>query len=202
MASTDEDLANAALYSIGEKGTIVDLDTDTGELADLVNAFIADVKYAVQRTIPWACLKTSTALTASANTTSKYGYQHTCASTVLTVLNINSDEDILFERRGTLLLFPVATGYFEHTAKSDTVTAWSPLLVQAVVELLASKLCIRRTGSPQTALMLYQQYLSTLFAAAKAEIVDGYGVEYLDVIASLQQLFPEDLLRGRMKTTE
>ncbi len=201
-ATTATHISNQALYKIGEKGTLTDITSDSGELADLCELFYYDTRNEVQKIMPWTCLKTQTTLsTTAAGAVSAYSWYHTLAATVLGVLTINDDDTKPFERRGAVLYCNEETGYFVHTAVEADVSLWDPLLVEAIVQRLASKISKRRTGSTQDAIALYQEYLSTLLSAAKTHIIEGAGEEYEDMIAIMMGQFPPGMLEQRPRTT-
>lgn len=190
MPASEEVVANEALYLIGEKGTLTDID-GTDALSVLVNTFFDETRDEVCKMIPWNCLKTTTTLSlTSATAESSYTSKHTLATTVLTVLNINGDKKKPFERRGVTLYTNEASGYFLHTAKATDPTTWSQLLSEAIVTLLAHKMCMRRTGDPQLALMLYQEFLNRMIAGANAELLEGNAAEYAEMFTVVQQLVP------------
>lgn len=171
--TTATGVANLALYRIGEKGTITDITSTSDELAVLCNTFYDDTRNEVQKIIPWSCLKTATTLSLNDATSSTFAKSHTLASTVLSVLNISDDPDLVFDRRGSLLLTNETSGYFVHTAVETTVSSWDPALIDAIAIRLASKICIRRTGDVQLYTALVQEYFTILVASAKLNLVEG-----------------------------
>jgi len=193
-ASSETDVANLALLRVG--AAKIDSIDDTSDWAKTVKHFYIDTRDEICKLLPWSCLITRTALSTSAAAESTFGYKHTLASTVLTVLTVGNDTDKPFAVEGLTLFTNEETGYFKHTAQEATIANWDAILLSCIEVRLASKIAFRITGNIELYAMLYQEFLALLSVAIKLKIVEDTK-EANETITMLQQINPAQVLRGR-----
>jgi hypothetical protein len=148
----------------------------------------------VLRMLPWPCaiVRESVQSVANAITTDGgFAYKSSLPATCIRVLDINGDKANSFRIEGTTLYHTSSTAiilrYVKFLAAEDDETypdpsTWDPILTEAIIARLASKVSHLITGQYQIAQALYQEYIVAL-AAAKSIIVSETKEDVADIMA-------------------
>ena len=200
--TTETQVANMALQRIGEK-PITDIDSPgTDEAALAVDLIFADTRDEVCRSFPWTSISARTALSTSTATASPYSYKHTLTTPMLYVFEVidptdDSKSNIKYQIEGTTLYTNESTGQIRYIAQTATVATWDPLLLEAIVTRLASKLAIRLSGDLQLAVLMQREYMAIIGIAMATKAIEGRQDDSNDGILALLDRQVAPLLYGK-----
>lgn len=154
MASSDAEVCNIALSSIGSGKPIQDLD-ESSEQADACRTFYDDVRDEVLRDYAWPFAKQSMELNlVESDPNDDWGYAYRYPSAALFIRRIwgavrnpslaaTIKYDIGSDATGKLIYTDEPDAEIEYTARIEAVSKWDSGYVLAVAYLLASKIAMR-----------------------------------------------------------
>lgn len=189
MAVTDDvGWVNLALARLGQgQLSTIDDNTRDGKIAKLS---YEDTRNEVMRSFAWSCLITRADLVANVGTNdTEFQYMYDKPSDFIRALEIEGDPDIPFRIEGALIYTDQATANLRYVKKDTTVTNWDPLLLEAIVLRLATKMCYRVTQSIQLMTILAQEYILTITTAVRTALVEQKE-EAMELIQYLQENSP------------
>jgi len=159
-----EEVAGLALGKVGERKSIVNLQTDTGSAVETVRRFIFQVIREVQSEFRWGELTASVELE-SPIAENDDTYQYTLPSDYLRPAS-NRDQEYVIEN-GYLFTSVSENFPFRYIRYSENPEEWSGLLVKCVYFRLALEICMPITENVQKYNSLLQEYETVVFPRAK-----------------------------------
>jgi hypothetical protein len=164
FVDTLEQVGDLALGKVGEKKRLTNIETDTGNHAEVIRLFIHQVIREVQSEFRWSELTKSVELE-SPIAENDDTYQYTLPSDFLRPAS-NRDQDYVIEN-GYLFTSVAENFPFRYIRYSENPAEWSGLMVKCVFFRLALEICMPLTENAQKYNSLLEEYEKVVFPRAK-----------------------------------
>jgi hypothetical protein len=164
FVDTLEQVGDLALGKVGEKKRLTNIETDTGNHAEVIRLFIHQVIREVQSEFRWSELTKSVELE-SPIAENDDTYQYTLPSDFLRPAS-NRDQDYIIEN-GYLFTSVAENFPFRYIRYSENPAEWSGLMVKCVFFRLALEICMPLTENAQKYNSLLEEYEKVVFPRAK-----------------------------------
>lgn len=188
--TTEVEVANLAIRRCG--GTLISALDDGSRNADLVDLFFSDTRDEVMRSFSWNCLLTREDALVAAVVTSEFAYAYTLPADCLRVISLNGDQNHIYRIESGVILCDVADPVLLYIRQEATVTDWDPILLEAIVARVASKIAYPMTADMQLAGLMMQEFVLALTMAGQIAAVEEK--EDVSTYVSTYQQFPALLL--------
>lgn len=182
----DVDLMNKALRRIGSESiTISEANNPASKNSKVVVSYYDDTVKEVLRILPWNAAIARAQVTGVADATTNFTnkYALTGITDLVRTLEINGNQAIPYRLEGSDLFCSETTPIRLRYIKKLTPPFTDPILTEAVVSRLASKICYAITGLADLAQVLYQEFAMDLAQAKmmiavedRADLVDLLGI--------------------------
>lgn len=182
------DIVNMALNRIGQPSLTTFPETTTTFGRAATGPIYAATIKEVLRTLPWACAITRADAVSSTRSpaapTGDFQKSAPVPTGFLRLLDIGGNKEIPFRLECSTILHNltdanIVVRYVKYmTVTADAVVypdvaSWDPILCEAIVSRLATKLVTAVSGKPELVPNLYQEYMVALAAAKAVAVVES-----------------------------